>query len=531
MYRIFCIIFFVALSINVFAGKDDISDVKLPMSELKMLDNSLREARKYDMAKMLTIDSLQKVLKKVPLKDYVAQWNLSMNIGNQFKAFSADSALKYYRKSYNISMQTGVDSLKKLSEVACLTALSAAGIFPEAVNMLDSLEKESAPESIRIELLKAGRQLYSYMLSYVDNHQQFYAKYNDKYNKYDDELLKLLPKESVYYKFVYAEHLIQEDRYKEAKQILEVLMKELPDYTNLYGMCAYQMAEVYRNQGDETQYARYLALSAISDIKGSVKETMSLPTLAHWLYEQGDLDRAFNYINASLQDAMTGNARMRTVTVARFVPMIDNAYRQKINSSRDELMIYFILVTLLLLISGVLLFVLMRQMKRIRDAQKKLAATSKIQDSYIGNFLGLCSSYADKLESMSKLVSRKISAGQTDELLKLIKSGKFTDDQNDDFYKIFDNAFLDLYPDFVDEINKLLRPEEQLVVKNGQGLTPELRIYAFVRLGVEESTRISQILHYSVSTIYAYRNRMRNRAINRDDFDSDVMKIGRNFDL
>ncbi|MBQ1268683.1 MAG: hypothetical protein IIY03_04240, partial [Muribaculaceae bacterium] len=102
MYRIFCIIFFVALSINVFAGKDDISDVKLPMSELKMLDNSLREARKYDMAKMLTIDSLQKVLKKVPLKDYVAQWSLNMNIGNQFKAFSADSALKYYRKSYNI---------------------------------------------------------------------------------------------------------------------------------------------------------------------------------------------------------------------------------------------------------------------------------------------------------------------------------------------------------------------------------------------------------------------------------------------
>lgn len=531
MNRIIYVILLLVLFVDVFAGKEDMTDVRLPISELKQLDNSLREAKKYDKLKMLTIDSLQKVLKKVSVKDYVTQWHLNMDIGDQFKAFSADSALNYYRKSCNISNYIGVDSLKKLSEVACLNALSAAGIFPEAVNMLDSLEKESAPETIRIELMKAGRQLYSYMLSYVDNHQQFYSKYNDKYNMYDDELLKLLPKESMYYKFVYAEHLIHDDRYKEAKQILEVLMKELPDYTNLYGMCAYQMAEVYRNQGDETQYARYLALSAISDIKGSIKETMSLPTLANWLYEQGDLDRAFNYINASLQDAMTGNARMRTVAVARFVPMIDNAYRQKINSSRNELMIYFILVTLLLLISGVLLFVLMRQMKRIREAQQKLAATSKIQDSYIGNFLGLCSSYADKLESMSKLVSRKISAGQTDELLKLMKSGKFTDDQNDDFYKIFDNAFLDLYPDFVDEINKLLRAEEQIVVKNGLGLSPELRIYAFVRLGVEESTKISQILHYSVSTIYAYRNRMRNRAINRDTFDSDVMKIGRNFDL
>ena len=130
---------------------------------------------------------------------------------------------------------------------------------------------------------------------------------------------------------------------------------------------------------------------------------------------------------------------------------------------------------------------------------------------------------------MSKLVSRKIAAGQTDELLKLIKSGKFTEEQNDDFYKIFDNAFLDLYPDFVDEINKLLREEEQMAVKKGAGLPTELRIYAFVRLGVEESTRISQILHYSVSTIYTYRNRMRNKAINRDTFDEDVMRIGREF--
>ena len=79
------------------------------------------------------------------------------------------------------------------------------------------------------------------------------------------------------------------------------------------------------------------------------------------------------------------------------------------------------------------------------------------------------------------------------------------------------------------EINKLLREEEQFVVKKGQGLPAELRIYAFVRLGVEESTRISQILHYSVSTVYTYRNKMRNKAISRDTFESDIMKIGRDY--
>lgn len=530
MKQFVSILFAILFVFDVMSAAPQASDrVKLPGAELSALDEALRDSKKYDREKMFTIDSLQGELKKVPSADSYRRWRLNMDIGDQFKVFSADSALTYYSRSLEIARATNTDSLSLLSRISSLNALSAAGIFPEAVNELDSLEKVPMSPRLRAELMKSGRQLYSYMLSYVNDHQQFYSKYYEKYRRYDDELIKILPQDSPYYKFVYAEHLIQEGCYKDAKVVLEKLMKELPDHTNLYGMSAYQMAEVYRNQGDETQYARYLALSAISDIKGSVKETLSLPTLAQWLYEHGELDRAFNYINASLRDAMAGNARMRTVAIARFVPMIDNAYRQKINSSRDELMIYFLLVTFLLLVSGVLLFFLMRQMKRIRVAQRKLAATSKVQDNYIGNFLGLCSSYADKLEAMSKLVSRKIVAGQTDELLKLVKSGKFAEEQNDDFYKIFDNAFLDLYPDFIDEVNKLLRSDEQIVVKKGQGLPTELRIYAFVRLGVEESTKISQILHYSVSTIYTYRNKMRNKAIDRDNFEANVMNIGREF--
>ena len=108
----------------------------------------------------------------------------------------------------------------------------------------------------------------------------------------------------------------------------------------------------------------------------------------------------------------------------------------------------------------------------------------------------------------------------------MIDSGKFVDEDNDDVFKIFDHAFLDIYPDFITHINMLLRPEEQIVVKNPGTLTPELRIYALVKLGVNESNRIAQILHYSTNTVYAYRNRMRNKAISRDSFDSDVLKIG-----
>ena len=517
------------LSVLVVFAKNESVNVEMPVQELKALDKLLNEAIKYDRSKKLQIDSLQTLLKKTEKNDYKKRWELAQLIGNQFKVFSADSALKYYQQALNIAQDIKNDSLVLRSRISAINALAAAGIFTKAELMLSEVEGFPMSRDLQIEMLKTARQLYSYLLSYVDGHQELYSEYKKKYEEYDDKLIEILPKTSPYYKFVYAEKLIGEGRYKEAKNILMTLIEELPDYSNLYGMAAYQIAEAYKNQGDETQYASYLAMSAMSDIKGSVKEALALPTLAQWLYEHGDLDRAYKYINASLEDAMTGNARMRTVAIARFVPVIDDAYRQKINSSRDELMVYFLLVSFLLIVSGFLMFFLLRQMKRIREAQRKLAATSKIQESYIGNFLGMCSSYADKLDSMSKLVSRKIAAGQTDELMKLIKSGRFTEEQNDDFFKIFDSAFLDLYPEFVVEINKLLRDDEQIVVKKGQGLPAELRIYAFVRLGVEESTRISQILHYSVSTVYTYRNKMRNKAISRDTFESDIMKIGRDY--
>ena len=78
----------------------------------------------------------------------------------------------------------------------------------------------------------------------------------------------------------------------------------------------------------------------------------------------------------------------------------------------------------------------------------------------------------------------------------------------------------------MEDLNTLLRPEEKIEVKSPNTLTPELRIYAFVKLGIEESTRIAQILHYSTNTVYTYRNKMRNKAINRDTFDADVTQLG-----
>ncbi len=158
--------------------------------------------------------------------------------------------------------------------------------------------------------------------------------------------------------------------------------------------------------------------------------------------------------------------------------------------------------------------------------KQMLQTANRAKDVYISQFLNLSSIFMDKLKEFCKLANRKISAGQTDELYRITKSGRFVEEQSKEFYSVFDDAFLHIYPDFVERVNALLRPDEQIVLAEGELLNSDLRILAFMRLGIDDTNRVAHTLNYSVNTIYAYRNKLRNRAINRDTFEADIMAIG-----
>lgn len=497
---------------------------KLPEKELRDLSNTIKAAEIYRKEKQAKIEKSVDSLNNAASPTEKCEF--ALRLAQTYRPFNTDSALRYATLAASLAQSLGEEQ-KIEAQIALIDAYATAGIFTEAVKIYESLSSDMLPKSLKVAYWIAGRRLYGYMKSYVEGNNAFEKQYNALYLQCDDSLLSNLPAQNNLRIFISCERLVTEGKFKEAQQQLTNLLKQLEQESNIYGMAAFQLAEVYRNYGDETEYASLLAESAISDIKGGITEGMALPTLAYWLYTQGDLDNAFSFINFALEDATQGNARMRAVSIAHLMPLIDESYRNKISSSRDELMTYFLLVTFLLVACAIQLSVMIRQIKRRKANERKLAQTSKRQESYIGNFIGLYSTYADRLNRLTKLVSLKIASGQTAELQKLIDSGKFTDQDNDDIHKIFDQAFLDIYPDFVEEINALLKDDEKIAIKTPNSLTPELRIYAFVRLGVEESTRIAQILHYSTNTVYAYRNRMRNRAVERDTFDQDVMEIGK----
>ncbi|MCM1152225.1 MAG: DUF6377 domain-containing protein [Muribaculum sp.] len=495
---------------------------KIPAKEIALLKNAIKDSPQYENDMLRRIDSVKTKLRKADTQEQ--SFNSTLVLSELYRQVNTDSALYYATKALQYA-SGGTPSMRQRSRIATVNVLSTAGIFTEATSIFNQLNEEQMDPAVKIEYWIAGRMLYSYMRSYVVGQDQYYREYTSRYLQYDDSLLSNLPESSSYRTFVLCERLVTEGHYKQAESRLNKLLKQVGPNDNLRGMAFFQLAEIKKNIGTPKEYAAYLAMAATTDVKGCVREGMALPTLADWLYQQGEMDDAFLFINFALEDAMKGNARMRTISIAKMVPMIDGAYRERINASRDELMIYFLLATFMFLITSVLIVLLYRTLKQSRDKERRLESLSKMQQKYIGNFIGICSGYAERLESFSKTVSRKLAAGQSDELQRLINSGKFTGLHGEQFNAIFDKAFTDLYPEFVDGVNNLLRPEERIEVTKTDELTPELRIYAFVRLGVDESTKIAQMLHYSVSTVYAYRNRMRNKAINRDSFDSDVTSL------
>lgn len=520
------ILLIVASSCSNPSGQSSSLEAEIPYDVLRRLNATITKAPIYQKKKVEKIDSLKNLLKagNQPSR----QWEVLLKIASLYRQMNADSSIFYAQKSvYAIPADdNGIRLIK--SELATIMALSTAGIFPPAIQRLDSISKLNLPHDARIEFWKTSRMLYSYMLAFVQDHGEYSEIFRKKYIQCDDSLLSLLPHSDPFRQFIFSERLASDAKWETARKNLETILREQPKESNIYAMAAFQLAFVNMNLGNPAKYVEYLALSAESDIKQSVKEGIALPTLAYRLYEMGDIDDAFKYINFALEEANSSNIRMRMVSISAFMPLIDEAYRKKINDSNNKMLAYLLISTTLLIIALILSTSLIRNIRDSRAKEKKLATASKKLEAYVGNFIGLCSNYASRLDQFGKLITRKINARQTDDLLKLVSSGRFNEEDNDEFYRLIDKAILDLFPDFVDNINTLLMPDQQIALKPDMQLSPELRIYAFVRLGVDQSNKIAQILNYSSNTVYSYRNRMRNRAFDRDNFDKNVAELGYN---
>ena len=518
MERLFFFVLFLCFALR------SVSSEKETEAVLGSLDRVLEQKSSYMKEKEDRIDSL-KLLLHQPRLSLQRQYLLNRKLGAEYELFVSDSAMKYFDRSLAIALELHNVAWTNEARLNQTAVFSVSGMYKEALETLNRVDRASLPDSLLPQLYNCGRQLYSFLGAYSHN-EPYASEYGRLHTEYRDSLLAVLPPTSPAYQLYKAEQLSANRHFVQARKELLQLIQHQPETSNLYARAAFSLALICRDEGNESEYEKYLALSATSDVKASVKENAALQYLAIALYRQGDIQRAYHYIKYSLEDAVYCQARQRTIEVSGILPVIDAAYKLQTEKRREQLLFFLVLVSLLSLFLIVAVALIYKQMKKLSLTRRNLQQANHIKEEYIGHFLNLCSLYIEKLDAFRRTVNRKLIAGQTEELLKMTKSSQFAEMEQKEFYANFDNAFLHLYPRFVEELNELLQPEERFVLKPGELLNTELRIFAFIRLGIDDSSKIANFLHYSINTIYTYRNKVKNKAIHRDKFEEEILKIG-----
>ncbi len=504
---------------------------------LIQLDNELKHRDHYLEKRVSRLDSLKKVRRGLEGKDTVAWLETTMEIAKGYNSFNNDSAIIYYTKGYDAALEIATatppsplastaDSLQAEFRLRRATYMSLSGFVSDAVNEYEAVDTSRMNDGLKATYHESGRQMYYFISSYYGGWLETYDYWNNRSIESQRQLIPLLDPASNEYHLNLGEYFYNIREYARSREILLNLIGKIKKDSPTYAIATHILASIALTRGDRNEHLYFLTQSAIADTRQATLEMASLQELAGVLYQMDDKRRAHEYISVAMNNAVESRASVRMKKTTELLSLVEGDHNSQIALWRTWMYAIIAVLVMCMFALIVSIFFLRRQLTRVARMKQELQDANQTKDVYLSQFLSLCSIYMDKLKQFGKVVNRKISAGQVDDLYKLTKSGKFVEEQSADFYKVFDDAFLHIYPNFVESVNSLLRPEERIVLADDEQLNSDLRILAFMRLGIDDTTRVAQILNFSVNTIYAYRNRLRNRAINRATFESDIMAIG-----
>ena len=512
-------------------------------SLLNVLDEIVLNHQQYSNKKEEELHKLKELL--TITSSGQQQFIVCGQLFDEYFYYQKDSALVYAKKRLSLAKQLNNDNLLVLAEINLTSTNGSIGMYKEAFDVLDSIDIAKYPQH---------KAYYNYECSVIYGYMSYYAvtaqdrdKFTHITKSYLDSMIAVRPIDPNMLLLAKTDKYILSNDYEKA---LLLLNEQYPKLKKMHikAMLAYNFALAYRQKNDKKQELLWLTISSINDLRSVTKEYISLRSLAFELYESGDIDRAQKYMKCSLEDALFCNARLRTFEISNLMPFIDNAY-QHVTKTRQRLLTIFVIVVSALLVFLLLAIVrVYRQMKKLTLARKELSQVNDklselndmllknnnslteaniIKEEYIVKYMDQCSLYIDKMDEYRRNLHKTATTGKLEDLILKVKSKDFIEDVIHEFYQNFDRTFVQLFPGFVEELNLLLMPEERIHLKPGQLLNLELRIYALIRLGINDSVKIAAFLRCSTNTIYNYRTRNRNNALgDRDSFEDNVTQIG-----
>ena len=527
------------LTVLLFASVMEVSAEERD-SLLLRLDKIMNNKEYYVKNREINIQQIKQTLTSNRLSAE-RRYDIHLKLYEKYKKFHSDSAVVYILKNIEIANDIGRKDMKQESTIYLAWLYSTLGMNIEAQDLLENFDRSDLPKRLFADYYETCNDFYSRYGQSTDN-----PVYYRKSEQYRDSLLSVLDPQSLHYRITYAAKLLYS--YQEVQETLKDLLSETTDEDPERGLIAYYLGFFYQMKVDKVHSEKYYMISAISDIENCIKDNASLRALALFYYEEGNIDRAYKFMQSAIDDAVFCNARYRAVEISSSYPIINASFQAKEKNQKDNLQISLIIISILSLFLVAGIIYIYRQMKRLSFIREELSNTNRklselnqdllvvnnrlkesnhIKEEYIAHFFNLCSSYINKLENYRKTLNKHATNKHWDEVFGILRSTTLIETELEELYKNFDAIFVNLYPSFVEEFNALQTKEEQIVLKQGELLNTELRIFALIRLGITDSMKIAGFLRYSISTIYNYRVKARNNAtVSRDAFENNVMEIG-----
>ncbi|QUB68038.1 hypothetical protein J5A68_08445 [Prevotella melaninogenica] len=475
----------------------------------------------------------------------------------EYYVFQFDSAMTYLNKGIKLAKETQNTYYYNSNTISKAELLSIGGLYSEAIHEIEQVDTTVLDKAQHFEYYFSLFRIHTYWAdfcndkTYTPTHRLKAQEYLKKAMPFCDETAKTYE----YYLGEYAVFVLNNPQAARAHYVKAI--KQLPQNSRFYAMSCFALSGSYGNEGNTEKQEEFLLLSSIADIENCTLENFALQNLAMYIFEHNkdELDLAQQYIQTALEDAHSYNNRLRIIEISSKLPVIVSSYQQTLNQRNKVQMTAIIAISLLLLFLLSAVFYIVKQTKRLslqqqelqknnnqlselntqqkelntqlHDLNALLVDTNRKRERLAKLYIDLCAKYIARLKKQQTLVKRKIKANQITELLSQLSSERLSEEDAATFLSRFDKAFLDLYPDFTEELNSLLLPEGQIQNKSTDELTTEQRIMALIRLGVKESAEIADLLFYSPQTIYNYRSVLKGKAINKETFEEEVMKLCR----
>lgn len=537
-------LYFLAL-VSVLSGCCSEKDRQI-RDTLKELDDVISRQEEIESAKDSYIELIKGRYSEAMSPD--EKYTILDELYNEYYNYNIDSAIFYARTKLDIAFDAAEQDLVDDAILDIADRYVMSGMYLAAHDIISEISADRLDVLLVPRYYHIWHSLYTGLEDGCDDPVQK-TEYRKLKQQYREQLFSLLGKDDISRLYVMADIYVDEGR---ADELLDTLNAKFNEDIPIHdkAVLSYIYANISDSYGHDDDATLYFAKSAIFDLMTPVHEYKSLYELASKLYDAGDIKRAYRYISRSINDAITANALINIQSINRSLPIISRSYHTQMLHNRRQLSVLSgILGIMAVLLIGAVI-VTLKEQRKARQAEKRtseineelkainrkmeeyillLKESNNIKEIYIGRYIDLCSEYIGRMERYRSMLNRTARTEGFEAVRNALKSSEFIDKELNEFYEQFDATFLQLFPDFIKDLNVLLQPDKRIELKTRDGImTTELRIFALIRLGITDSVKIAEFLRRSVSTVYNYRVKMRNAALNsREDFEKQIMGIGK----